>query len=104
MPGASTGGWPFLSRCLLAVHQELWLVQALNKLKLCVWSVSCSHHMIGQSIAKNGMLTLQYPCLGLELHLSHYSESVGTIKYDSTYNILQCLHNTIIARVLVYFQ
>jgi len=37
------------------------------------------------------------------LHLSHYSESVGTIKYDSTYNVLQCLHNTILARVLVNF-
>jgi len=49
------------------------------------------------------MLTLQYPCLGLELDLSHYSESVGTIKYDFTYNILQCLHNMILARVLVYF-
>ena len=36
MPGAGTGGWPFLSRCPLAVNQELWLVQALNKLKFCV--------------------------------------------------------------------
>ena len=46
MPGAGTGGWPFLSRCPLAVHQELWLVQALNKLKFCV----CCAELVKDSI------------------------------------------------------